>query len=206
MPKFFDPVNYPARALNKVTIYGSVITLSGTSGTANITINGLINPTIATFADDLTTTAAAWVAANYDYYKARGFIVSSALGVITVTPAAGWDTVNRIIASISAAVSGNLTGAATGVLEVDFAKAKTWRVTFGQNITIAAPRNARDGDRIRLELKATGAFTTTWNAAWQFPGGTENVQSSTSLDLMEGVYDATAGKVYISTPSKDVKA
>jgi hypothetical protein len=187
MPKFFDPANQSKRMVAQVTIYPNKITLTGTSGTANITINGILNATIATFVDTLTNAAAAWVAANYDHYYARGFVVSSSGAVITVLPKAGWDTVNRINASISAAVTGNLTGTVAGTFEPNFAIAKIWQVTFGQNITIKRPLNMVEGDRIRLELKATGGFTTTWDTdGFFFPGGTENVQTSTSIDLVQG--------------------
>lgn len=191
MPKFFDLTHFGKKATNSVTIYGSVITLSGSSGTANITINGYLNSTVATYSSSLTTTASNWVADNYSYYYALGYVVSAASGVITVSPRYGWDTVNRIIATIANA-TGDLAGTLTGKLEVDFAKSRIWKVTFGQNITILAPRNAKDGDAIRLELKATGAYTVTWTAAaWYFVGGTEPSQTSTSTDVVEGVFSET---------------
>lgn len=203
--KHFDLVNHAKRATNRITVYGNILTLTGTSGTANITINGYVNATIATFATSLTVTAANWVAANYNYYRAKGFIVSANAGVITVTPRYGWDTVNRIQVTIANATT-NLSGTLAGTLQVDFAKARIWKVTFGQAITIAAPLNMKEGDRIRLELTAGGSYTTTWNAAWQFAGGTENVQTASGLDILEGQYDSVANKVYISSVVKDVKA
>jgi hypothetical protein len=188
MPKFFDPVNYGKKSAHNVTIYGSVITLSGSSGTANITINGYVNETIATYSSSTTTTASNWVTANYDYYYALGYKVSAAAGVITVNPRYGYDSVNRINATI-ANVTGNLTGTLAGRLQVDFAKGRNWRVTFGQNITVLAPKNAKDGEHIRIELKATGGYTVTWTAAaWYFAGGTEPSQTSTSTDVYEGVF------------------
>ena len=74
MPKFFDPVNSPKKAVAQVTIYGNVITLSGGSGSAYITINGIVNTTNASFSTDLTTTAANCVTANYQFYYDRGFL------------------------------------------------------------------------------------------------------------------------------------
>jgi hypothetical protein len=51
------------------------------------------------------------------------------------------------------------------------------------------PKNAKDGEAIRLELKATGAFSVTWTAAaWYFPGGTEPTQTSTATDVQRGVF------------------
>jgi hypothetical protein len=188
--KLHDPANFPARSTRQVTIYGSVLTLTGTSGTCNITINGILNDTICTWvASTLTLTAAAWVTANYNYYHVRGYEVVAAAGVITVTPTWGWDTVNRIKVTVSAAVTGDLTGTLTGVFEPDLNKAKTWQVSFGQHIAVSRPRNMREGDRIRLELLPTGAYTTTYptnSTAYYFPGGTENVQTSTALDTVTG--------------------
>lgn len=187
MPKYFDLANYPKRASNQVTIFGSILTLTGTSGTANITINGVLNTVIATFASTLTATAAAWVVANYEFYKLKGFLVSSAAALITVVPANSWDTVNRVNASVSAAVSGNLSGTNTGVFEPDLTKAKTWQVIFGRAIAVKKPKGLIEGDRIRLELKATGAYATTFDIdGFLFPGGTENAQTSTSIDTVTG--------------------
>ena len=183
--KFFDPANAPKRTTAQVTIFGNVLTLTGASGTANISINGILNTTIATFSVDLTTTANNWVTANFEFYRVRGYRVSAAAGVITVVPAWSWDSVNRITVTI--ATVSVLSGTVTGTFEPDLSKAKTWQVTFGQNIAIRKPRNMVEGDRIRLELKATGAYTTTWAIdGFFFPGGTENLQTSTSLDTVTG--------------------
>jgi hypothetical protein len=186
--KYFDPANFPAKATRQVTIYGSVITLTGSSGTADITINGIKNGTILTYTNSLTTDAATWVTNNYVAYYKAGYSVVAAAGVITVTPAWGWDTVNRINATI-ANVTGNLNGTLAGVFEPDLAKAKTWQVKFGQSITVKRPKGMREGDRIRLEFLPSGAYTTTFptdSTAYYFPGGTENVQTSTALDTVTG--------------------
>jgi hypothetical protein len=189
MPKYFDPANFPKKNVVPITIYGSVLTLSGTTTngkSATININGIDNKTDATVAGtSLTTTASNWVTANYAYYLAKGYKVSSAAAVITVVPAWGWDTVNRIKVTITTVDT--LTGSLTGVFEPDLTKAKIWQVKFGQSITIKKPRGIREGDTIRLELKATGAYTTTFDTdAFFFPGGTENSQTSTSIDTVSG--------------------
>jgi hypothetical protein len=189
MPKFFDPVNFGKKACHDVTIYGSVLTLTGSSGTANITINGIVNETIATYAGaSLTTTAANWVAANYDFYYARGYVVSNAAQVITVNPRYGYDSVNRIKVTIANATT-DLSGTLTGRCQPDFAKGRIWRITFGQHITILPPKNQKDGERIRLELKATGSYNVTWTAAaWYFAGGTEHTQTASATDVCEGSF------------------
>jgi len=200
-----DLTNNAKFSTHKLTIYGNVITLTGTSGTANITINGYLNKTAASFVDDLTTTAKNWVSANYDYYRNLGFIVSAAAGVITVAPRWGWQSVNSIHATIANATT-NLAGTLAGHFKPDFAKARVWQVTFGQNITIDAPLNAQEGNFGRFELTASGAFSVTYNTAYQFAGGTEHTQTSTGLDIIEGKYNASAAKFYVQSVVKDVKA
>lgn len=59
------------------------ITLTGTSGTANVTINGV--DYLATFNTNLTTTASDWVTANATALLALGFTVTSNAAVITVS-------------------------------------------------------------------------------------------------------------------------
>ena len=161
MPRFFDPANQPRRAATQVTIYGNIIVLTGTSGTANVSINGILNTAIMTFATTLSLTGTNWVAANWDYYFARGFVLTESAGIITIFPRRAWDTVNRINATITNATA-DLAGTLTGTFEPDLSKAKTWQVTFGQPINIMRPRGLVEGDKIRLELRATGAYTTTF--------------------------------------------
>jgi len=70
---------YPA--VNGVTT--RTVTLTGTSGTANIAVNG--TNYLATFNTDLTTTASDWVTAHGATLLALGFTVTSNLAVITVS-------------------------------------------------------------------------------------------------------------------------
>lgn len=80
MGKYFDPNNQSPKAINKVTINANIITLSGTSTdghAAYITINGIVNTTNLSYLTSVTITAAAWVLANYDFYKVRGFNVAN---------------------------------------------------------------------------------------------------------------------------------
>lgn len=192
MAKFFDPVNYGKHATHNITIHGNVIILSGTSGTANITINGYINPTALSFSADLDTTAINWVTNNYAYYYALGYIVSALSGVITINPRYSWDSYNRVNVTI-ANVTPNITGTLYGRCEVDFAKARNWRITFGQNLFMNFPRNAKDGELIHLELIATGAYSVNWTAgAYYFAGGTEHTQTSTGIDVIEGMFTKSA--------------
>lgn len=82
-------------------------TLSGTSGTCNVTING--TEYLATFATDLTTTAANFVTAHAATILARygACVVTSGAGTIIVESGVPGLAVT---VTVSAAVSGNLTG------------------------------------------------------------------------------------------------
>lgn len=151
--------------IQKITIYGSVITLTGTDGTADITINDIPNKESVTFLTDLTTTAKNWVAANIEHYEYHGYSVSASSGVITVTPKSDWDTVNRINATI-ANLTEDLSGTFTGVFEPDFSKADIWDVTFTMDSTIANPKNSRDGDKMTLRVVGTGFYTLSWGDGW----------------------------------------
>jgi hypothetical protein len=190
--KYFDSDNHPSRATAQVTIYGSVLTLTGSSGTATITIgNGSKGyaKVITWDASSLSTTMTAFVTANFEYYKALGYTISNAAQVLTVVPRYGWDSINGVKVTI-ANLTTNLSGTLTGVFQADFSKAKTWQVTFGQNIAVRAPIGCQEGDKVRVEFKATGAYTTTFDVlSWFFAGGLENVQTSTSLDVIEGQFN-----------------
>jgi len=181
--RHFDP-RFSRTNIQKVTIYGSVITLTGSSGTADITINNIVNTVAASFSSSLTATAANWVAANLAYYKQRGYAVSSAVGVITVTPESDWDTVNRINASISN-LTGDLNGTLTGVFEPDFFKAKIWDVTFTMDSLIANPRNVTDGEEIKLLFHGTGLYTLTWGSLWFGSGGDDTLSIDTNTTTIK---------------------
>lgn len=188
--KHFNP-DLPQKAIHNVTIKGNKITLTGTSGTADITINGILNSTIASFVTDLPITAANWVAANFNHYFALGYVVTAASGVITILPRYGWETVNRIDASITN-VTTNLSGTIAGTCEVDSTKAKVWRITLGNSITMVRPRETYDGDRVRLEFINPSTYTVTWAAnTFFFPGGTEPTVTTSSRDVFEAIFQAT---------------
>jgi hypothetical protein len=193
MPKFFDPVNHPKKAVNRVTINPNKVILDGGgSGTLDIYINGIKNTTIATYAGaSYTTTATNWVTANKAFYLTKGFVVSntstgSASATIVVTPAFGWDTVNRI--NVTAPTIDTLSATFAGTFEPNLAVAKTWEVTVNCNITVKYPKNADEGDRIRLEFKNTSTYTVSWDAlGFYFVGGTEPTATTNGICTVEGV-------------------
>jgi hypothetical protein len=205
--KSFDPFN-PVRATNKVTINANIITLSGSSTaghTANIIINGVTNYTICTVPVDtsLTTAATNWCAANYDFFKLKGFLINSSGAIITITPAHSWDSTNRINATITTA-TGTLTGTLTGTFKLDGTKAKIWEVTFATaSGVIAAPVGLRDKESVRIELKSTTTTALTFATTVDINGGSSSgsVVAGTPYvinayyDIVTGILTGSSGDV-----------
>ena len=193
MPKYFDPVNHPKKSVNAITLYPNQVILDGGgSGTLDISINGILNETIATYAGaSYTTTATNWVAANDDFYFAKGFVVSntttgSASATIVVTPRYDWDTVNRII--VTAPTIATLSATFASTFEPDLRIAKEWIVTLGANTTVKYPKHAVEGDRIRLTIYNPSTYTVAWDTlGFFFIGGTDPTVTTTGYTTMEGV-------------------
>jgi hypothetical protein len=191
--KYQDP-NFSPKLVNRITLYGNIITLTGSSGTADITINGTKNTTGLTVSSTLTAAASAWVLANHTFYKLRGFIVSDAAGVITVNPAHDWDTTNRINATI-ANLTGDLSGTYTGTFTLDGSKAKIWEVVLTTaTVNFATPVGMKDGQTIKIIFVAstTSAVTT---SALVYINGTSIVtfDVDTQPYIIDGMYTNTAG-------------
>jgi hypothetical protein len=193
MPKFFDPVNFPVRAKNKITLYPNKVILDGGgSGTLDISINGIKNTTIATYAGaSYTTTATNWVTANKAFYLTKGIVVSntttgSASATIVATPLYEWDTVNRF--KVTAPTIDTLSATFAATLEPNMAVAKTWVVTLAANTTVKYPKNAVEGDRIRIVLKNPSTYTVDYDVlGFFFVGGTEPTVTTNGYTTMEGV-------------------
>ena len=112
---------------------------------------------------------------------------------------------NRVAVTV-ANVSGDLSATLTGTFIPDFNIARVYQLAVSAAITIAAPLNLKDGQYVRFEITTDANLTITWNAAYQFAGGTEHTQTSTALDILAGNYNAASGKVYLTLESSDVKA
>jgi hypothetical protein len=110
--------------------------------------------------------------------------------------------VNAVIAGAAGDLSGDM--AATFI--PDFNVARVFQLALACPFTIGPPVNLRDGQSIRFEFTAAGAHAITWDTQYQFAGGTEHTQTSTSLDILEGEYNKAADKVYLTVVSQDVKA
>lgn len=200
--KYFDSEN-SNRGVAVVPIAGDVVTLTGTSGTANVTINGVAY--LATWDTSLTVTAANFVTLHKAALGIAGIKISSAVAVITLTHKRAHIVTNRVIATV-ANVSGDLAGTVAGTFTPDFNVARVYQISISAAVTIAKAINLQDGQEVRFEITATGAFGITWNAGYQFAGGTEHTQTSSGLDILKGNYNAAADKVYLTLESSDVKA
>ncbi len=201
--KRFDQENYPERAVAIVAVGADVVTLTGSSGTANVTVNGVAY--LATWDTDLTDTAANFVTLHKAALGLVGIKLSSAAAVITFVHKRAHIITNRVAATI-ANVSGDLAGTLTATFVPDFNVARVFQLALACPFTIAAPLNIREGQSVRFELTAGGAYAITWNAFYQFAGGTEHTQTSTALDILAGSYNKAANKIYLTVESSDVKA
>ena len=191
--KYLDP-NFSPKLVQRITLAANIITLTGGSGTADITINGTKNTTGLSFVSTLTAAADAWVLANFNFYKLRGFLVSAVAGVITVNPAHGWYTTNRINATI-ANLTGALSGTYTGTFTLDGSKAKIWEVVLTTAlVNFATPVNMKDGGVVKIIFVAstTSAVTT---SALVYINGTSIVtfDVDTQPYIIDGIYSNTAG-------------
>lgn len=82
------------------------VTLTGTSGTCNVTFNGVAY--LATFATSLTVTTAAFVTSHAAALLLRGVVVTSSTDTIIFTSSIAGQPFTAV--TISAAVTGDLTG------------------------------------------------------------------------------------------------
>ncbi len=154
-------VSYPFEARSdKVT----TVTLTGTSGTANVTIAGVNY--LATFDTNLTTTASNFVTAHAAaILAAHGFTVTSAAADLIFTQTKG-NTANPTIAN----VSGNLAGtvAATTAPTKLVITAKSFRTIFAMahegftgSFTTTAPQEGSGyGEFVReMEERTRGTYS-----------------------------------------------
>jgi len=204
------------------------VTLTGSSGTANVTEAGGLTK-LATWNTSLTQTATDFVTAHAAAYAAVGItLTSSTVDLIFTGAVAGVSFDHPVITNVTPDLAGtvvnttpwntevitfghvvgqapvtvtNATGDLTGTLGCvyypDMEFGRIFRLLSQASFTIGAVKNPLDGAYIRLEITAGGAHTITWDTSYQFAGGTEHTQTSSGLDILEGHYNDTAGKVYI---------
>ena len=91
-------------------------------------------------------------------------------------------------------------------ITVNCDNANQFYAVLTENVTMAAPANPYDGQKIQIILKqdATGGRTVTWNAIFCFPGGSAPTMTATAAkaDLYEGVYNDTLAK-WLMTSSQN---
>jgi hypothetical protein len=189
--KYFDSRSYVPKVIKGTILGNNVVTLTGSSGTAKISINGVANTTNASYAGaSLTTTAANWVTANYNYYKAKGFIVTSASEVITVAAVNPWDTASRINVTI-ANLTTNLSGTLTSILTIDLSNVGLFYpvTTIDTTTKIVAGIKPIAGGSATIRLIGDGTNTPT------FSGFNQSSQSETydptlsAVNLVHFFYD-----------------
>lgn len=102
-------------------------------------------------------------------------------------------------------LDGNKLGASTvtltdgATITPDCNDGLVWEVTLGDDRTMAAPTNPQDGMTFVLTVKqdGTGTRLITWNAVFNWPGGTSPTLTTTlttGRDIITGVYNATDDK------------
>lgn len=208
--KKFDLSSFGKQATQRVTLYGNIIDFAGNQGSLNIDING--HTKVATFDSDLGTTIVNFVKDNYDFYKLHGYTLFASGGSMVVTSAYGWETVNNIVITLTpyvpieasptttaaATTTGgvDLTGILVSMLNVDFAKARIWKVSHNSTVIVNDPVNPADGDKIYVEFTTTVPTTIFWGSKWEFSGVTGDYDQINSLfSAIEGIYDAELDKV-----------
>lgn len=230
----------------KVAVVGSVkqvetITVTGTSGTANVAVAGGLTK-LATWNTSLTQTCADFKTAHAAAYLAVGLVLTSSGETIILTSVLlGQEfdapTITNVSGDLAGTVAhttppasilvfskrrsliptervivtcanttGDLNGTITATFIPNLATARTFQLACSEPTTIGPAVNMRDGQRLRLEIKTDGNHTVTWNAQYQFAGGTEPTQTSTALDNYEFRYNAAAAKFYNFSAKQDVKA
>jgi hypothetical protein len=111
-----------------------------------------------------------------------------------------------LIESAGLAAVQALTAGAT--VDVDVSVATAFTLTPTQNFTLNAPTNPSNG-MVRNFVFTQGAtpYTITFDAAYQFPGGTEPAltASANAVDFMSMYYNAATAK-WICVMNKDFKA
>jgi hypothetical protein len=78
-------------------------------------------------------------------------------------------------------------------INVNAAKATTFRVTLGGNRTLANPTNLTDGQHLFFRIKQDGGGSRTlgYGSMYKFPGGSATLSTAAgALDILSCQYDA----------------
>jgi len=170
-----------ATLTGNLTVSGS-ITIDG----RDVGVDGTKLDGIEAAADvtDATNVAAATAVMDADFSASSGLMRKTSAGVYEAT-----DTVGAGVGTDVTTVTDGAT------LTIDCSLGNVFTVTIAGNRTVAAPTNARDGQVIQFLITqdATGSRTLTWNATFNWPGGTAPTLSTagSSVDIVSAVYNGT---------------
>jgi hypothetical protein len=97
---------------------------------------------------------------------------------------------------------------ATSTAVINSALSNNFTITPTQNFTLSAATNPTNGMIINVVFtQGSTPYVITWDAVWQFPGGTEPTltASANAIDFMSAYYNGATSK-WICVMNKDFKA
>lgn len=157
------------------------------NGTRNLTGNLTVSAGVTIDGRDLSADGTTLDTAVLD----ADFSASS--GLMRKASAGTYAANDTIPAGVGTTVT-TVTDGAT--LTLDCSLGNSFVVTLGGNRTVAAPTNPRDGQTIVFKIiqDGTGSRTLTWNATFNWPGGTAPTLSTaaSSVDIVSAWYDGTS--------------
>lgn len=161
---------------NAATAQVDTVTLSGTSGTCNITVMG--KTYLATFDTDLTTTATNFVTAHAAALALRDVTVTSGTGTLIFTSAIAGVSLGTV--AVSAALTGNLTGtrAATTANVAAAALTTDEALSTFESMRAAAPDEMLE-NKDMLVIFATRSMVENYKNSLQAVGAGEQAYTAT---------------------------
>ena len=200
------PAESHERALDRLTMILQEKTPGAAGATRAIQIpigdpgdvNTVLPPSIARLGKFLIFDATTGSVGVSDVTSSQVEVVVEELGLVETT--VNVFTKNQSVLPVA------LTPGAT--VNVDASLSNAFTLTPDQNFTLAAPTNATDGMVCNFVFTQGGTpYTITFNAAWQFAGGTEPTltASASAVDFMSAYYNGATSK-WICVMNKDFKA
>lgn len=152
------------------------VTMSGTSGTCNITVMG--KTYLATFDTDLTTTNANFVTAHAAALLLRDVVVTASTNTLIFTSAIAGVPIGTV--AISAALTGNLTGSRAATTANTAAADLTTdeALTAFENMRKIAPNEMME-NKDMLRIYATRSFVENYKESLQAVGAGEQAYTAT---------------------------
>ena len=200
------PAESHERALDRLTMIMQEKTPGAAGATRAIQIpigdpgdvNTVLPPSIARLGKFLIFDATTGSVGVSDVTSSQVEVVVEELGLETTT--VNVFTKNQSVLPVA------LTAGAT--VNVDASLSNNFTLTPNQNFTLAAPTNPTDGMVCNFVFTQGGTpYTITFNAAWQFAGGTEPTLTAAAgaIDFMSAYYHGATAK-WFCVMNKDFKA